>query len=696
MTATAVAVHPERPGHRPDIEGLRAVAVLLVLLFHADVPGFAGGYVGVDVFFVLSGFLITRLLLDERSRTGTIHLREFYARRLRRLLPASSLVIVTTVVAAWFVAPPLLFGPIATDGLWAAGWLANYRFIGQGLDYLASAGAESPLLHFWSLAVEEQFYLLWPALILVALLGPNSRLRLRIAVLLSVVVAASLTASIVQTASDPVIAYYALHTRAWELALGGLLAIAGPLTARVHPRVGVALGWLGLVTLVATSVTYTTATPFPGWTALAPVLATCALLVGGQVADRRGVGHLLHLDPMQRLGRWSYSLYLWHWPILVLAEHASPGVLTVWHKVGLLGVTVAVSALTYRLVEDPIRRSKWLSARPARSIGGGLGLAATVVVAMVAVPLVAPGLGGSGGSIEAGDVADPDRLDAVLAASVGAALLPASLNPPLEQAREVQPAVYGDDCFLGFDDERTPDACAYGPDDDQPLRSVVLFGDSHAAHWFPPLHELTVGRGWGLVPLVKASCPSMDVPVFRNGSRYDACDAWRENSVQRIEELAPDLIVLANARAYDAVDDDGNELDGGREPFQGAGLARMIQRLQALLPETDIAVIGTTPHPPSDTPVCLSERLEDIASCAGQRDQMLAVDLLATQQQVAESAGAIFVDPSAWMCHNGTCPVVIADFLVYNDGSHLAPPFTLWLRPLLEDALLRESALPAP
>ena len=697
MTATAVAVPPERLAHRPDIEGLRAVAVVLVLLFHAEVPGFAGGYVGVDVFFVLSGFLITRLLLDELRRTGTIRLREFYARRLRRLLPASSLVIVSTVVGAWFLAPPLLFAPIATDGLWAAGWLANYRFIGQGLDYLAAAGAESPLLHFWSLAVEEQFYLLWPALILIVAFGSVVQMRRRVGVLLTVVVAASLTVSIVQTVSEPVVAYYALHTRAWELGLGGLLAVAAPLTARVRPWAGTVLSALGLVVLVGTSVYYTTATPFPGWTALAPVLATGALLVGGQVADRRGVGRLLYLPPLQALGKWSYSLYLWHWPLLVMAEHAYGATLTVWHRLGLLAVTVLLSALSYRFVEDPIRRSSWLSARPRRSIAGGLSLAATVIAVLIVVPVAVPALAvGQGAAIVTDEVVAPEELPERLADAVAADLLPSSLDPPLDEARDVQPRLYDDGCFVDIDDVRTPDHCVYGPDDDEPLRTIALFGDSHAAHWFPPLHDLAVGREWRLAAFTKAGCPAMDLPVFRHGTPYRECDRWREDSIARIAELEPDMIVLSSARSYDPVGTLGNEIGGGREPFQEAGLRRTVKRLQQAVPDADLAVMGTTPQPAWDAPVCLSANLADIGNCSARVEQGLAVDLLAAQRRVAEQTGAIFVNPADWLCHEGVCPAVIATYLVYNDGSHLAPPLTRWLRPLVEEALLRESSLPAP
>jgi peptidoglycan/LPS O-acetylase OafA/YrhL len=332
-----------------DIEGLRAVAVVLVLLFHADVPGFAGGYVGVDVFFVLSGYLITRLLLRERLDRGRIALGDFYARRFRRLLPASTLVIAVTILVSRWVLSPLLFEETVRDGIWAAGWLANVRFILVGHDYLALEGFESPLLHFWSLAVEEQFYLLWPFLLLVAGLRTGTgqqaaqRLLRRITALLALVLAASFVASVSLTRTDQVLAYYSLPTRAWELAVGGLLAIAVVRGARFTWAGTAALGWIGLAAIVTSGTLYTLETPFPGWTAAVPVLGTAAVIAAGERGGSRGPVRVLRWQPLQVLGRWSYSLYLWHWPVLVLGEAAAGRPLTAAERAGALVLSVVLA-----------------------------------------------------------------------------------------------------------------------------------------------------------------------------------------------------------------------------------------------------------------------------------------------------------------------------------------------------------------
>lgn len=288
--------------------------------------------------------------------------------------------------------------------------------------------------------------------------------------------------------------------------------------------------------------------------------------------------------------------------------------------------------------------------------------------------------------------ADVLGLPDVLAASAVASEVPADLDPPLDVAAEALPQVYDDDCFTGFDDA-APAACVYGTTKD-PARSVVLFGDSHAAHWFPPLHEIADDAGWRLEPLVKASCPSLDLPVLRDGAVYDSCHAWQDASLERIAELQPDVIVLSNVRDYEPADADGQPLDADRADFHAAALARTIGRLRTLVPGVDVAVVGTTPHAAQDAVECLTANPTDVTACAGARRDLLDTELLAAQRDVALAAGATFVDASAWMCHESTCPPVVGERLVYSVGSHLSPPFTRWLRPVFEEALLRPPALP--
>ena len=352
---------------RPDIEGLRAVAVAAVVLFHAGVPGVGGGYVGVDVFFVISGFLITSLMLREVADTGELSLLRFYARRARRILPASALVLVTVVLAGYHWLGFLRGDEIASDARWAALFGANFNFAAQGVDYLQSQAAPSPLQHFWSLAVEEQFYFVWPAvLVLLIWLG----LRHATPVVLGVAVVASLACSIVQTGGTW--AYFSPATRAWELGAGCLLALAGDRLRRIPRGLARVMAGAGLGGIVVAALSYDDSTPFPGYAAALPVLATVLVLAG------RGDA-VLAVAPMRWIGRISYPLYLWHCPVLMIAEQAH-GPLTGRTRLALVLVSVVLAIITYVLVENPIRHS----GRLRRSYL----LTAVVAVLLIAAPLV--------------------------------------------------------------------------------------------------------------------------------------------------------------------------------------------------------------------------------------------------------------------------------------------------------------------
>jgi peptidoglycan/LPS O-acetylase OafA/YrhL len=326
---------------RPDIEGLRAIAIAAVVLYDAGLPGVGGGYIGVDVFFVISGFLITSLLLREMAVTGRLALLRFYGRRARRILPASSVVLVTVILAGYHWLGFLRGGEIASDGRWAALFASNFNFAAQGVDYLESPGAPSPLQHFWSLAVEEQFYIVWPALLaLLIWLG----LRHATPIVLALVLAASLACSVWHRATW---SYFSPATRAWEVAAGCLLALVAGHLDRIPAGLSTAMAGTGLAGIVVAALGYDDSTPYPGLAALLPVLATVLVLAG------RGDA-VLGRAPLRWLGRVSYSLYLWHWPVLMIAAEAF-GPLAGLTRAGLVLLSVVLATLTYVLVECPVR-----------------------------------------------------------------------------------------------------------------------------------------------------------------------------------------------------------------------------------------------------------------------------------------------------------------------------------------------------
>jgi peptidoglycan/LPS O-acetylase OafA/YrhL len=373
MTETTTEVRPAENRSagptlkfRPDIEGLRAVAVAAIVLFHAGVPGIGGGYIGVDVFFVISGFLITSLMMREVATTGGLSLLRFYGRRARRILPASALVLVTTILAGYHWLGFLRGDEIAADGRWAALFASNFNFAAQGVDYLQSQSAPSPLQHFWSLAVEEQFYLVWPAVVVLLIwLG----LRHATPLLLSLVVACSLGFSIWHTGTW---SYFSPATRAWEIGTGCLLALVADRLDRLPSPVSTALAGAGLGGIVVAALSFDDGTTYPGWAAALPVGATVLVLAG------RGDA-LLGLAPLRWLGQISYSLYLWHWPVLIIGEQAF-GPLPGRARSGLVLLSLALAIITYAFVENPIRRNPRLQRSHL--------ITAVVALLLIAAPVV--------------------------------------------------------------------------------------------------------------------------------------------------------------------------------------------------------------------------------------------------------------------------------------------------------------------
>jgi peptidoglycan/LPS O-acetylase OafA/YrhL len=358
---------------RPDVEGLRAVAVLLVVLYHAGIPRLTGGFVGVDVFFVLSGFVITGLLLRERANIGGTRLLAFYGRRSRRILPAATLVIVVTVLASYHWLGFITGNATAQVGRSASLFFANFHFISTGTNYLASKAPPSALQNFWSLSVEEQFYALYPPLFIVAaLVWSKMDLRVKLAVLLSTAVVASFTWSVVQTSTNGVVAYFSPFTRAWELALGGLVSAGTLQLAKLPRRVAVTMTWVGLGGILFAGFALNGTTPYPGSAVALPVIATALVVAGGTAAPKWGAEWMLRLPPFRWLGKLSYSLYLWHYPILIIAGQYAARPLSVKDNLLWVLLALAFSIASYFAVENPLRHWSFLARSGVRSICMGV------------------------------------------------------------------------------------------------------------------------------------------------------------------------------------------------------------------------------------------------------------------------------------------------------------------------------------
>lgn len=682
---------------RPDIEGLRAVAVLLVVLYHAEVPGISGGFVGVDVFFVISGFLITQLLLRELGRDGRISVTGFYARRFVRLLPAASVVLAVSVAAAWFWMPPVRFRGIALDALWTVAYGMNYRLAAQGTDYLASAQTPSPLQHFWSLAVEEQFYVGWPLLIgAVALVRLRPRRRHhggrhrhttishRLVVILGLVIPGSFALSVWQTDASAPWAYFGAHTRAWELAVGALIAVIGPRTTTAGPRTAVLIGLVGLACVIVAAVRFSVETPFPGSAAALPVLGTAAVIAAGQVRQLPP----LRWTVLQHIGRLSYSWYLWHWPVLIIGQPALGAEPTLGVNLALAAFAFLLAGLTYAAVENPVRRRPAFKAGSWRGLGLGAGLsasAAMLAVVALAAPLRQLPVGDAASEVTAGgsEASAGDTLAALVAAGSAATTVPANLKPSLLDAPRDSPPIYQDACHRAFADVDVQKPCIYG--DPAGTATIVLYGDSHAGHWFDALDAIAKQRRMRLAVVTKSSCAAADVRIYDVVLKreYRECQQFHAAATTHIATLKPALIVISSSGDAGRVP---SVADNRQDRAWADGWADTVRTAAAT--GARVVVIEDTPWPHSDVPECLSANAAAIGACATPLRE--AIRLPNRRRMIAEAvtaAGATVVDPTAWLCTATVCPAVVGNLLVYRDSSHLTTAYSAALAPVLAEKL---------
>jgi peptidoglycan/LPS O-acetylase OafA/YrhL len=694
-TSAAPGATHSHPGFRPDIEGMRAIAVTLVVLSHAGISGLAGGYVGVDVFFVISGFLITTLLLKELTRTGRISLATFYARRATRLLPASTAVLLVTVTASWLWMPATRFTAISLDAIHATFYGINWRLADEGVQYLNADAEPSPLQHFWSLAVEEQFYLAWPLLLLTfALLWGKHRTP--IVITLIVVTAASLTASILQIATSAPWAYFGTHTRAWELATGALLAVAATRLATLPRTLAAPLTWIGLTAVTGSALLYTEETPFPGSAALLPVLGAAAIIAGGTSNPTSGATILLRTWPLQQLGKYSYSWYLWHWPTLMIAPHILDIEPTTILNLGLATGSLLLAIASYHLIENPARNHTWTKAKARRGLAAGLALSCTAALVAQTGALKPPQLAKGDPAVNTAQVvaaaADPEaELKRIIGASAGLGELPANVTPKVQRARYDLPKYYASKCHLDLADVTAPSECLFG--DPAGKQTVYLFGDSHAAHWYPAMDAIAKKRGWKLMVRTKSACQA---PLVRTYSvtfkrPYDECSQWRDGVIAEIKQTRPQLVVLASNGNNNGglLDSAANRIDEGTEEERNglwaAGWSATFRAIKG--PKTKLVMIEDTPWPGRDTPDCLATYSDRASRCARPADESFAFpprQALVSQQ--ARALGVTVIETRPWFCTD-VCPSVVGNIVTWRDNSHITPKYAAMLAPVLEARL---------
>jgi peptidoglycan/LPS O-acetylase OafA/YrhL len=700
-TADAVVKPEPASSFRPELQGLRALAVVAVILDHV-VRWPSGGFVGVDIFFVLSGYLITGLLLREYETTGRLSFGAFYARRIRRLLPTALVVILATGIAGHLLFNTVRATTVLWDGLFSFLFVANWHFAASGTDYFQSTGPTSPLQHFWSLSVEEQFYVVWPALMVLILLAAarlfprGDRARLVLAVALVIGIAGSFAYAVWESSANPTVAYFSTASRAWELGVGALLAVLAPALARIPAVARGVLGWLGLGGVIASFFLLTAQSSFPGPGAAIPVVATALIVVAGTGEPQR------HLFPLSNpvsvfFGNISYSLYLWHFPVLIFLLLLMPEQTSTVSLI-VLGAVLVLSVLSYYLVEQPFHRSplferfegadarsdawqRWRDTFGAQFILSTTGLivAATVVVFAVGVsprglipeaePAVAAALDTEG--VEA-------EIQAELAAAVVATEWPDDLSPSLDEA--IADTSRSNPARVCFDIGDTPsiDRCTWGSDDAP--NHMYLVGDSEALTYAPAFRTIAEASGgqWKITTVGLYGCRFTAALVQNEGSGVmEACGQRKLDVAEAIRADAPQVVVVANAFA------EGTTSTGN--PLSVSAMIASAAAETATYNAAGKIVYLAAPPLGADLGQCYSA-VSSPQFCnapVGQTWQQFAAGTEAT----AAATGDSFISSLPFTCVEGTCPAFAGTLPTRYDTVHLTTEFATRVAPAIQAAL---------
>lgn len=644
-----------RLAFRTDIEGLRALAIVMVVAAHAGVPWLKGGFIGVDMFFVLSGFLITGLLVHEHQRSRRIDLADFYARRFRRLLPGLVLMILVTMLAAVLLLSPGEQKRQIASASSAILWVSNLHYAFSEVDYFGPAAESDLFLHTWSLGVEEQFYLVWPLILLLVMSATGKRDvvdpvgRVQRAVLMIVVV--SFLFSLFLALTKPVWAYYLPVARAWQFGTGALVFLAGSRFKTVQPSSGMptlrsmrnvldaGFGIAGMAMIVGTSIWIDGNQLYPGFVAVVPTIGVALVLLAGTRTRECLTSRFLSLPPMVAIGRVSYGWYLWHWPVLLIAASLLPA--GDWRAAALgVPLSLALAVASYRWVERPIRASRWLLPRPWFSL-----LASCLLIAAC-------------------------LLSALLWSQAANRWVEVHGQSRFLAVRSDLSAIYRHSCDEWIHTARVKE-CVFG--NEHASKTAVLVGDSILAQWFPALERALEGGDWRLVVITKSACPMVDQTYFypRIGRQYTECDLWRKAAIQRIRERRPDLVFLGSSSSYPFTYEEWKD-----------GTDRV---LAALGPDVGrLILVEATQNLPFDGPDCLA-RLEwrksrgvphASSTCSVRAElQSSSVPGEALRQAASGYSNASVLALNDLVCPNQRCFAEIDGAIVYRDSQHLAAQF---------------------
>jgi peptidoglycan/LPS O-acetylase OafA/YrhL len=688
---------------------VRALAVAMVVVYHLYPSLVPGGFAGVDVFFVISGFLITGHLTREYQKTGTVSLVDFWGRRAKRLIPAAVLVLTVT----WVVSLRVLTAPQLADTAdqirASALYFQNWQLAHDAVDYLKSTDAASPVQHFWSLSVEEQFYLLWPLLFLVAALiirltRPMRRIgahRARppasaggngtvarggtpgyaiIAVLATVLVLVSLAYSYLDTRANPDSAYFVTTTRIWELGVGGLLALIPKRIGSYLGRQGW-LGWTGLAMVITSAFVLNGAMAFPGLVALLPV-GGAVLLIGAGPADARfGPGRLMSLRPLVFIGGISYSLYLWHWPIISLWTSYRGHAVGRLSGPAIVAVSILLAWLTKIGVEDPVRKAHLLSGHGWRSVATAL--AAVLPVVLVTGYLVTrPAWDGQLG---------PGYPGAAALASPGQNYTVKPVQPAADSAGSSLMPTYWQKGCLEDPATSAATACVFG-DTSHPRLTVALVGDSIAGNWFQALNVIAEQEHWRIVTELHGECTWTSTLTWygsADGHPYTVCQTWGATVLHDLTTtIHPDVVITSGSS--DSLTPDHLQTSSSERAEVGAGMA--VYWKQLIAHGIPVVAIDTTPHLTFQDLSCVLKFPSDYdTKCVTPRSTALTPDESIYYAARLMQGQVPVIDMNSFVCELKECQGVVGNVLAYFDNKHFTASFSQTLAPFLKQRLLAAS-----
>lgn len=639
-----------------------AVAVLLVVLYHASVPYLTGGFVGVDIFFVISGFLITTHIA-ESLESSRFTFTSFYARRVRRILPASFAVLVLSLAVAWLVLPPLQLARISRDAAWTALYIPNLLFAREGTNYLA-APEPSLFQHYWSLGIEEQFYLFWPLILWAVYRFSRRNLRVVMWTVIALV-AASLVGSIVLTPEFQPYAFFLLPTRAWELGIGGIVAFA--LLRRrpdFTPLVRGLLGGIALLVLLATAFIFDSGTLFPSYNAAIPVIAAAVLIYAGPYDGV--LGAMLQNRVAQWIGAISYSVYLVHWPLLIIpaAANSWAAPLPLWQSLLLGLASIPLGWLSYRFIETPFRKPRGTGKRAiwmplTAAVACGVLVAGVAVIGMRSIPTM---------QLTKSEAAPEFTLTK---SPVSAEFIGDNLSVSLQNAQSEMAVPSGAGCDLSSVSPKPAAACTYGSDPD--ALSVALVGDSHASQWAPGLEELAAQGSIFLTAHTRSACSLHDRSLTGEVRESAVCATWKNEVIDLLNAEKPDIILISHSVQSKPVSADTYE-------------TAMRELLSQLPTESRVVLLRDTPRFTGDPMSCLSLNLNDPDACSITRDAGLDTAFFAVDTELAKDPRVSTLDLTDYLCSD-TCPLVQGNVLVFKDQQHISKTFSRAMAPALDEAL---------